>query len=223
MDMQTVMASTVHDVKNSLGLIDNQLNESIKKLQNSNPEVAQEIRRIQLECGRINNGMVHMLGLYKLNNGTFNPAIEETYVRDVIHDSISRFSELLSAMGISMSVEFEDDDCIWYLDANLIEGLLGNVLTNSIRYTKSQLRFYVKESDGWLHIQIRDDGLGFPENMLTLLQQPDSVCFQSGATGLGLFFCQKIAEQHVNEERKGYVQLSNDAQTHGAIFDLFLP
>lgn len=223
MDMQMVMASTVHDVKNSLGMIDNQLNESIKKLQDSNPEVAQEIRRIQLECGRINNGMVHMLGLYKLHDGTFSPSIEETYVGDVIHDSISRYSELLSAMGIQMSVEFADDDCLWYLDANLIEGLLGNVLTNSIRYTNSKLEFLISEQDDWLRIRIRDDGQGFPENMLHLLEQPASVCFQSGATGLGLFFCQKIAELHTNGERKGYVQLSNDEQGKGAIFDLFLP
>lgn len=223
MDMQMVMASTVHDVKNSLGMIDNQLNESIKKLQNTNPEVAQEIRRIQLECGRINNGMVHMLGLYKLHKGTFSPSLEETYVRDVIHDSISRFSELLSAMGIEMTVDFSDDDCLWYLDANLIEGLLGNVLTNSIRYTQSKLQFFVTEKEDWLHIQIRDDGAGFPDNMLNLLAQPAAVCFASGATGLGLFFCQKIAELHTNGERKGYVQLSNDPETKGAIFDLFLP
>jgi signal transduction histidine kinase len=223
MDMQTIMASTVHDVKNSLGLIDNQLNETVRKLQETNPEVAQDIRRIQLECGRINNGMVHMLGLYKMHKGTFSPSIDESYVPDVIHDSVSRFSEMLGALGIKLNIEFEDEDCLWYLDPNLIEGLLGNVLTNSIRYTKSELTFFVKEDDGWLHIQIKDDGNGFPENMLTMLEQPASVCFESGATGLGLFFCQKIAELHTNGTRKGYVRLSNDPETLGAIFDLYLP
>lgn len=223
MDMQTIMASTVHDVKNSLGLMDSQLNDVFRKLQETDPASAHDIRRIQLECGRINNGMVHMLGLYKMHKGTFHPNIEETFVPDVIHDVVSRYSELLGSLGVNLAIEFEDENCLWYLDANLIEGLLANVLTNSIRYTKSILKFEIRELDGWLNIRMLDDGDGFPENMLTLLDQPDSVCFQSGATGLGLFFCQKIASLHVDGERQGYIKLSNSPEAGGAIFDLFLP
>jgi len=59
--------------------------------------------------------------------------------------------------------------------------------------------------------------------MLTLLDQPDQLSFQSGATGLGLYFCQEIAKLHTNEERKGFINLSNDEQTGGAIFNLWLP
>lgn len=223
MDMQTIMASTVHDVKNSLGLINDRLNELVKNLEPKDEDTAQEIRRIQLECGRINNGMVHMLGLYKMDQGTFNPAIEETFVPDVIQDVVSRYSELLSSMGIELAVEYADDDILWYMDANLIEGLLGNVLTNSIRYTRTKLVFNVQEEDGWLNIRISDDGEGFPENMLNLLDQPESVCFQSGATGLGLFFCQQIAQLHREGERQGYIRLSNRAGADGANVDLYLP
>jgi len=223
MDIHTIMASTVHDVKNSLGLIDSQLNDVVRRLDGSDPESAQEIRRIQLECGRINNGMVHMLGLYKLHKGTFTPNFEEVLVEDVIVDATSRYTDLLGNMGISLDISYKDTDCLWYLDANLIEGLLGNVLTNSIRYTKSVLAFHISEIDGWLNIKITDDGEGFPNKLLNLLDQPESVCFESGATGLGLFFCQKIAEMHVNEDRTGYIKLSNDEQAKGAIFDLWLP
>lgn len=222
MDMQLIMASTVHDVKNSLGLINGQLNGVYQRLAEIDPESSQEIRRIQLECGRINNGMVHMLGLYKMKKGVFSPSIDETFVPDVIEDVTLRYTELLQSMGISLEVEFEDDDCLWYMDGNLIEGLLGNVLTNSIRYTKSALAIHVAEQDGWLNIRMTDDGLGFPEKMLTLLDQPDSVCFESGATGLGLYFCQQIAQMHQEGDRKGYIQLSNNPNS-GAVFDLFLP
>ena len=204
-------------------MINSQLNDVFKKLQQTDPDSAQEIRRIQLECGRINNGMVHMLGLYKLHKGTFHPAVEEVFVPDVINDAVSRYSELFGSLGIAMDVHFEDPDCLWYMDANLVEGLLGNVLTNSIRYTKSMLQFDVREQGDWLNVRIKDDGEGFPEKMLNLLDQPESVCFQSGATGLGLFFCQKIAEFHTNGDRHGYVKLSNDKETNGAIFDLYLP
>lgn len=223
MDMQTIMASTVHDVKNSLGLINDQLNELVGRLASTDETSASEIRRIQLECGRINNGMVHMLGLYKMHKGTFNPAIDECYVPDVIQDVVLRYRELLQSMGIELTVTHLDEELLWYMDANLIEGLLSNVLTNSIRYTESKLAFTVQQVDGWLNIRIRDDGDGFPEAMLSLLDQPDSVCFQSGATGLGLYFCQQIAQLHRDGDRSGYLKLSNATEGSGAIVDLFLP
>jgi len=225
MDIQTIMAATVHDVKNSLGLIDSQLNDVIKRLHGSDPGSAQEIRLIQLECNRINNGMVHMLGFYKLDQGTFSPNFSDVMVADVVIDATSRYTEMLVSLGVSLSIRFAegDDECVWYLDANLIEGLLGNIVTNSIRYTKSQLIFDIGVIDGWLNIRMTDDGGGFPNAMLTLLDQPEQLSFQSGATGLGLYFCQEIAKLHTNEERKGFINLSNDEQTGGAIFNLWLP
>ncbi len=223
MDIQTLMASTVHDVKNSLGLIDGQLNDIVKRVEVNDPESAHEIRRIQLECGRINNGMVHMLGLYKVSLGNFGPLIEEVWVNDVVANVTARFTELLADLDIELQVDTSEFEDLWYMDANLIEGLLSNVLTNSIRYTKSKLTFKVREHDGWLNIRMMDDGPGFPEAMQKLVDQPEAVCFQSGATGLGLFFCKKIAEMHVNEDRVGYVELTNHPDTGGAVFDLWLP
>lgn len=223
MDINLVMASTVHDVKNSLGLIDGQLLSVIHRLEKTDPETAQVIRRIQLECGRINNGMVHMLGLYKMHKGTFVPNFDEVLVADVIDDAISRYSELLRALGVTLEVVNDDEDCLWYMDANLIEGLLGNVLTNAIRYTNSRLVFRISCDDDWLTICIEDDGQGFPEKMLALPHQPASVCFESGATGLGLFFCQKIAEAHTNGGQQGYIRLTNLPDDGGAVFALKLP
>jgi len=223
MDIQTVMAATVHDVKNSLGLIDGQLNGLVKKLFESDPESAVEIRRIQLECNRINNGMVHMLGLYKMNQGHFSAIIDEVLVSDVINDAISRYSEVLKTIGVDLFINYNDENCMWFLDSNLIEGLLANVLTNSIRYTKSKLVFDVEEINGWLNIKITDDGLGFPNQLLTLLDNVESFSFQTNATGLGVYFCSKIAATHQNNGREGYIKLSNLDEKGGAVFDLWLP
>lgn len=223
MDMHTIMASTVHDVKNSLGLIDNQLNEIVGRLDGIDATSAQELRRIQLECSRINNGMIHMLGLYRLEMGSFRSRIEEVMVIDVIQDTTVRYTELLTSLGVTLKVDYEDEGFLWYMDANLIEGLLGNVVTNAIRYTNKELVFNISVIDNWLRIRISDDGLGYPESLLTILDQPEEISFSTGGTGLGLFFCQKIAQMHVNDDKKGYIELTNDSETGGAVFDLWLP
>ncbi|TCS41320.1 sensor histidine kinase [Reinekea marinisedimentorum] len=223
MDIQTLMASTVHDVKNSLGFIESQLTTVVRRIDGQDPASAEELRRIQLECARINNGMVHMLGLYRMQAGQFVPDFDEVLVTDVVEYALSRHTPVLNALGIEVTVTEEGFDGLWYMDSNLVEGILSNVVTNSIRYTHSKLHFLVREVDGWLNISIQDDGEGFPDKMIHMLDQPETLCFHSGATGLGLYFCQQIAQMHTNGERKGYVQLSNREDSKGAIFDLWLP
>jgi K+-sensing histidine kinase KdpD len=224
MDIETqmILAATVHDVKNSLGLIDGQLNEVAHRIEKIDDQSAQEIRRIQLECGRINNGLVHMLGLYKMQKGRFNPNFDEILVSDVLEDTAARYKEMLNSMNIELILNIKSPDSVWLMDSMLIEGLLANVMTNTIRYTKSTLQFDVDEIDGWLNIKITDDGQGYPESMVEFVKEPEKIDFQTGSTGLGLYFCQRIAGMHTNGDQVGYISLSNN-EAGGASFDLWLP
>jgi K+-sensing histidine kinase KdpD len=224
MDLETqmILAATVHDVKNSLGLIDDQLNDVAQRIGEIDGQSAQEIRRIQLECGRINNGLVHMLGLYKMQKGRFAPNFDDVLVSDVIADTTARYRELLNSMGIALEINDKSPDSVWYMDSVLIDGLLANVMTNTIRYTHSRLQFDVEEIDGWLNIKITDDGRGYPESLVAFVKEPEVIDFQTGSTGLGLYFCQKIAGMHTDGDRMGYIALSNN-EAGGASFDLWLP
>lgn len=223
MDIQTMMASTVHDVKNSLGLINSQLLHLVAQANELEMPVADDIQRIQLECARINNGMVHMLGLYRMQQGQLVASFDDVMVNDVVEDAISRHKELMKASGIDVKIRDNMPEGLWYIDANLVEGLLSNLITNSIRYTKTAIKFVIQEQDGWLNIRMTDDGEGFPKSMLGTPEEPESLDYRSGATGLGLYFCQQIAQLHVNQERKGYIELSNLAEKEGAVIDLWLP
>lgn len=219
---QMILAATVHDVKNSLGMINAQLNDIAHKLSGPDPSASVEIRRLQLETTRINNGLVHMLGLYKMQKNRFVPNFEEVMVEDVVSDVCSRYNELVESMSISLSIDSQLPDPIWYMDAMLIEGVLANVMTNTIRYTKSQIHISVTEQDGWLLISISDDGVGYPSSLIDFVSTPGNIDFNTGSTGLGLYFCQQIALLHKNQERQGYIELSN-AEQGGAVFKLYLP
>lgn len=226
LDISTLMAATVHDVKNSLSVIDDQIQGVIEEIAAESPEGAQKLSRIRLEAGRINNGLVHMLGLYRLNSETFMPNFEEVLVEDVIRDATSRYTDTLTALGVKLSMEQDDPDLIWFMDPVLVEGILANVLTNSIRYTTDHLIFRVEERDGGLSIRITDNGAGYPEKMMNFMGEggdQGDINFQNGSTGLGLFFCYQTARLHKNGDREGFIRLTNDPETGGAVFELWLP
>ena len=116
LDMNTIMASTVHDVKNALSLIDNELREVIDSIHEREPDSTLKLNRLRLEAGRINNDLVHMLGLYRMNTDTFRPDFDEVLIEDVIHDATSRYQQTLESLGIHLGIELEDPDIAWVID-----------------------------------------------------------------------------------------------------------
>ena len=225
-DINTVMAATVHDVKNALSLIDTQIHDVLRSDQHLSPDSAQQLNRIRLEAGRINNDLVHMLGLYRMHNDTFRPTFDEVLVEDVINDACARHTETLQALGIHLNIDLHDPDLVWFMDPMLVEGILANALTNSTRYTHDRLDFHVFERDGGLCIQLIDNGTGYPEKMMNFMgkgEDQGDLNFQTGSTGLGLFFCHQIARLHTNGDQEGHIHLSNHPETGGAVFELWLP
>jgi K+-sensing histidine kinase KdpD len=224
-DMHTIMAATVHDVKNALSLIDNELREVIDSITEREPGSAMKLNRLRLEAGWINNDLVHMLGLYRMNTDIFRPNFDEVLIEDVIQDATSRYQQTLASLGINLGIELEDPDTAWVIDPVLIEGVLANILTNSIRYTADRLDFRVFETDVGLCITLTDNGAGYPDKMMNFMSEtpdPGELSFQNGSTGLGLYFCQQIAQLHRQGETQGYIRLTNHPEHGGAVFMLWL-
>lgn len=223
LDTDLIIAAVVHDVKNSLGMITTEIEQISNTIDDQFPQAATQLQQISLEASRINNGLMHLLGLYRSSRGTLHIQIDEVMVQDLLEDATIRFSSSLSRMGIEMIVDFDDIDLAWYLDRSLVEGILNNAITNAIRYTKTKLTLTAREVDGFIEFVLTDDGEGYPDDLLNCLSEDGDLDFRSGSTGLGLHFSDQIARQHINGDKTGYVSLTNDPVTQGAIFKLVLP
>lgn len=221
LDTGLIIAAVVHDVKNSLGMITNEIEQISNTIENDYSEESTKLHRLSLEASRINNGLMHLLGLYRSTHGSLHLQIDEAMVQDILEDATIRFSSSLERLGIEMVVELEDADLSWFLDASLVEGILNNAITNAIRYTKSKLTLSAMAYDDRIEFTLADDGKGYPDELLTCLSDDGDLDFRSGSTGLGLYFSDKIAKQHIKGDNSGHVELSNNA--NGAVFKLVLP
>src|SRR5690606_2304100 len=109
LDFSTVIASTVHDMKNSLGQLMQTHNRWLAQLP---AELAEGPERgvIEYEFSRLNGMLVQLLGLYKLgvNQLPLKPAYHE--VEDFIQAQLARHDEVLAARGINGSYEVEEFD-----------------------------------------------------------------------------------------------------------------
>jgi len=118
-----------------------------------------------------------------------------------------------------------DDDLYWYIDTDLIQGVLANIMNNLYIYAKSRIEVVARVEEGAFVLQIKDDGSGYPDDMFLTptCSSQKRFSFKSSNTGLGLYFSEISAEMHQNNGQKGYITTSNDGIDGGGCFSIVLP
>ena len=221
-DFSFVLASSVHDMKNSLGML---LHTLSAMMENSPPKDAEQARffsTLEYEAARINGELVQLLSLYRMDENTMVVVIDEHHPIDIIEEQIARNDTLLKSRGIEIQVNC-DSDLIWYFDNELIGGVLNNLVVNCARYCRKQLLVSATEENGFLCISVADDGQGYPDNMLLGPLPQTAVSFSSGNTRLGLLFTRKVLELHNTRKGQGYMTIANDGPLGGGVLKLYLP
>lgn len=223
LDFSTVMASAVHDMKNSLGMLLNSLDEV-------RDSVSEEVRgsdaftTLEYEAQRVHGDLVQLLGLYRLSEEKLSATVEEQLVSDFLDEQRARHQRLLEGLGIALEVRAEPEAEDGYFDPQLISGVLTNVINNAIRYTRSRLRLNARAEEGWLVLSVEDDGPGYPQAMLDVdFSGTERIDFSTGSTNLGLYFAERMAGMHTAGERQGFTRLRNGGELGGSVFELWLP
>lgn len=215
-----ILASSVHDIKNSLTA----LRALLSQLEIAYPdEKPPEFRQLEFETNRMNNSLMQLLTLYKIDISQFSPAIDEYSVLDIIEDVVAQQSSLLSLSRIELLTECHEE-LFCYCDSMLIGSALCTLVNNAQRYCQSKVLLSVAEEDDYIVFCIEDDGRGYPENLISSLeQQLPQLDMATGNTGLGLFFTDTIAKLHAQGDKHGFIVTDNNSRFGGARFKLYLP
>ena len=222
MDFSSILASTVHDMKNSLSSVINTLDDLTTEFEET-LQSNKKIASLKYESKRLNNQLIVLLTLYKLENRQYSLSVEDHPVKEFLEDAVLPYQELLELNNIALTINC-DNHAVWFFDENLLAGVIGNIINNAYRYTEDTIAIYAEIKENQLHISIEDNGPGFPQELLDKTSPTKkSISFQSGSTGLGLYFSQRIAEMHKNKNNRGYIQIDNLGINNGGRFSLVLP
>lgn len=216
-DLQSLTASSVHELKNLLG----QLTLSLDEIAQSDcPGVAQQVASARFACRRIADRMIELLTLYKMDGGKQAFTMEAHSPADFLED-LQNEARSLAAGRLQVEMVCDADVAtFWFFDRELVQGALMNAIHNALQHARSRITLRMGADDGWLKCCVEDDGAGYPADVL----QADLAAPQASTkgTGLGLYFAQTVAKAHENKGRVGWVQLGN-AAGGGAVFTLALP
>lgn len=225
LDFPTVLASCLHDVKNSLCIFLGMLEEVVSETTVDDPRYNRMLK-LQYEGQRIGNDMTQLLGIYRGSNAQLSPHIAEVEVADFLRGQVQVHEAMLEHKQIHADVVC-NASLIGFFDQEMVAGILTNVINNAYKYTRSRLRLSGEAWEGGLMLRICDDGAGYPERMQANGDAGSSslppIDFSSGSTGLGLYFASLVAGLHKNKNRVGYIRITNDGIDGGGCFSLWLP
>lgn len=222
-DFSTVLASAVHDMKNSLCLLLQSIETLSATISKQNPEAAVELASLHYEASRVNTGLMQLLSLYKADYQGLPVSVEECYLQDLFDDLTAMNENYASQKHIKLVVNVAPE-LTWYFDRDLITILLNDVIVNAMRYGKERIAVSAKHDHGFLIVTVEDDGPGYPASMLESCESPaQNFDIGAGRTGLGIFFAKLIASGHVDGDKVGSIHLENNGRLGGSVFTLKLP
>ena len=223
LDFSTVIASTVHDMKNSLAMLMQTHSQWLARLPDTQ-RGGSELGIMEHEFAHLNGMLVQLLGLYKLgvNQLPMCPGYHE--LDDFIEAQLAAHQDVLSHRDLLASYRIDTVNPLGFFDRELIGSVVSNILNNAIRYAGHALLITVSEEDDQLVLSVNDDGPGYPLQMLE--RQSDYVQGinpSSGSTGLGLYFAARIAALHERDGLQGRIEIGNGGPLGGGVFRLYLP
>jgi two-component system sensor histidine kinase SenX3 len=227
LEFSDILASTMHDTKNSLGLLYNTLDTLISQCKEKGCSVHNDHFLLQYELRRLNHNFIRMLSLYKARKSNFPINLDYHSVSDCLDEAIVINEPLLTSKGIDIELQCPED-LFWSFDKELIMGILDSMLNNEYLYTKDKLMVSASRDKEYLVIQLEDNGPGYPDCFLMDSRHKSStagshVSFLTGSTGLGLYFSVLVAKSHTRGGREGFIRTMNGGIYDGGVFSLYLP
>ena len=226
MSFADILASTLHDTKNSLGILFNNLENIIAGCREKNCPQHQDFYLLQYEIKRLNHSLIRLLSLYKAEKSQLTMNVDFHSIRELLEDVAVEHEILLSSRGIQLNITCSEG-LFRAMDRNLIMGVIDNIINNAFRYAKSAVRLSAVLQDDYLVIRIEDDGDGYPPSMIfNENSEPDfagNVDFSTGSTGLGLYFSTMVAAMHTNGDKSGFISIKNGGSLGGGVFSIYLP
>lgn len=224
LDFTSILANSVHDMKNSVSMLIGALDDIIERCGQGSCASQALFSQLSYEGKRLNGNLVQMLMLYRVNNSQYALNITENDVAEVLEECYLENEGILALKGIDFECAYPQD-LVGFFDRELVTGMINSVINNAYKYAKDKVRIGAGRENGYLALYIEENGNGYPDFMLQGGSDDAAhrVSFKSGSTGLGLYFTSTIARMHTHQGRSGYITTTNEGIDGGGRFTLYLP
>lgn len=191
-----------HDLRNELAGIAMSVGQILRHVSDDDPgrkvfRSATNIQRINLRMSRL---IGDLLDVVSIDIGKFTVVPDDHDVCRTIEEIVESFLPIAAAKGVALTLKLGDDSLPARFDHQRIQQVLGNLLTNALKYTSEGGTVAVsaerKGHDVWLVVE--DSGSGIAADRLeTIFERFSQGSRADGKSlGLGLYIARRIVQAH---------------------------
>ncbi|MGM0442400.1 MAG: PAS domain S-box protein [Elusimicrobiota bacterium] len=206
-------------IKESLGIV---LEENVGELNDTQIDFLSTAKN---NLNRLHRFINDVLTFSKLESGKMALHCSLNDLNVLVSKIMSSYKSLMSEDNLIFKIYLDENLKQIYFDADRIEQVLENLVTNAIKYTD---RGYIEAHTGILKaedevfVKIKDTGRGIAEGAISKIfseyeQLEKSGTDQNGSSGLGLTISKEIIEQH------GGTLSVQSKKGEGSVFTFTLP
>ena len=203
-EMQRRLAEfLVHDFKNPLSVLDANLQLLRRAAESRLDPKGQGFLDDAAACAKRLFGLVNtVLDVYKMEDEGLKLSRARLPVRALLEGCAAELAPLARLKGIRLEVSVAPEGLLCEADQALLERVLGNLVTNAVRYTPRGARIVLsggEAGDGATRLAVEDEGSRIaPEHREFIFEKFGRVQVQQDLPGhgLGLTFCRLALEAH---------------------------
>lgn len=207
-----------HELRTPLTLILTPLQEIINKI--SDRWTRNQLEYIQRNANRLLHLVNQLMDYRRAELGVFELKAKKGNAHQLIQDNFLFYDKLARHKKITYTLHSELEDKEVLFDANYLELIVNNLLSNAFKYTESGQSIIVtlKEENGWLLLQVSDTGIGIPINKQgKIFERFYQIESEHVGSGIGLSLVQRLIELH-----HGRIELDSE-ENKGSTFSVYLP
>ncbi len=178
-------------------------------------EISRRMKLITSEAERLSLMVGHILDVTRMEEGRMVMEKRSCHIDEIIHGAVEIHYPMLNKNQNRLKIQIEQGLRDIWADPARISQVIVNLISNAVRFTSDGIiTISAKQKEGKICICVSDTGIGIaPEQQASLFERyggkQKSGSGQDTGTGLGLYICKHIVEEHggtiwiESEEGKG--------------------
>ncbi len=186
----------------------------------ASPRIEESVTRMRQSADRLRRLVDAVLRMPELDVGELELHCERVELGGVLDSVLEDHGEEIARSGCTVRLEGDRRASV-SCDRAFVELLLGNLLSNALKYGPGKpVTVVLSRAGSRVRVTIRDEGIGIaPEHQARIFHRFERACSARnyGGIGLGLWTARRIAEAH-----GGGVRVTS-VPGEGALFEVDLP
>jgi PAS domain S-box-containing protein len=212
-----------HEIRNPLNTVTLSLHALRRMLVDSGDEVEHMLSRMQASTVRLGMLIDELLDATKIASGKLELVKESVQLASLIREAVDSVKPIAQSKNISVSMACDEDPGVVDADPQRLHQIIGNLLSNSLKFTPKggMICVTIIPSHKEIELRIRDNGEGILvddiPHIFDRFWQAQTDPHRTGL-GLGLYIVRTLVEAH-----RGEISAISEGHGRGATFTIILP